>query len=806
MNLTWHCRNFILASCPLFALLFAPGTSSQALGDEAGKFFETKIRPLLVEHCFACHGPDSEEGEANLRLDSRESLLRGGDSGPAAAPGNPDGSLLMLAVRHDTSVAAMPPKYKLKQAEVDALAAWVKMGAPWPSANTEPRPASSAQTEAGVSEWDEEARNFWAYQPVKEPKVPEVKDAAWPQSPIDHFILTRLEAANVKPAPPATKRKLIRRATLDLLGVPPSPAEIDAFLQDDSPDAFARVIDRLLASPQYGERWGRHWLDLARYTDSNGMDDNLVYSDAWRYRDYVIAAFNSDKPYDRFLTEQLAGDLLVKSEPQNRAELLTATGFLAIGAKMLAEDDPVKQQMDIVDEQIDTTSRVFLALTVSCARCHDHKFDPVSLKDYYSLAGIFKSTRTMMTFRVDSKWTTTALESMESALRLKDLERIIDVHDNVLVNGLPNKTVSDEERAAHSKLLGEAYAEYAKIPKAMTVEEGPVEDLEVFLRGNHLTRGELAKRGFPTIIAGFDQPPLPSTSSGRLELAQWIASPENPLTARVMVNRIWRWHFGRGIVRSVDNFGKLGQLPSNPELLDWLATQFVKDGWSIKKMHKHIMTSSAYQMSTEWNEQAAQVDPENELLWRMPRLRMDAEALRDSLLSVSGLLDSTMGGISLPNTKPFQNLSGGVAGRTEHYQTYRRSVYLPILRSAVYDQFLIFDFPDPAMLNGDRLSTTVAAQALFMMNGPLMQDAPRKLVEQIMSSSNSDIQQQLQLASALILGRPAEADELAEWEAFLKQYQATAALKEEDPEKCRKLAWEGLCRVLFSTNEFIYID
>jgi hypothetical protein len=766
-------------------------------------FFENKVRPVLVERCYRCHGPKSGEGKAGLRVDSLEALLRGGDSGPAIVPGEPEASLFILAVRHDGAVA-MPPKSKLVQAEIDALATWVKMGAPWPSAAVETKPTAQTSNEGNVPQWDEKARGFWAFQPPRVPSVPHVDDASWPRSLIDHFLLAKLEAAGLQPAPTADRRTLIRRATLDLHGVPPTPDEVDSFVADERPDAFARVVDRLLASPRYGERWGRHWLDVVRYADSNGMDDNLAYSDAWRYRDYVIGSFNADKPYDRFLQEQIAGDLIAEEEPKRRDELLVATGILAIGPKMLAEDDPVKQQMDIVDEQLDTMSRVFLGLTIGCARCHDHKFDPLAMTDYYGLAGIFKSTQTMVSFRVDSKWNTTALGGAQAKLRLDDLEQIIDRHDDALVNGNTNK-MSAEERAAHSTLLEEARKEYAAIPKAMAVAEGSVADLQVFLRGNHLTRGAVVPRRFPTILAGQNQPALGSARSGRIELARWLTTPHHPLTARVIVNRVWRWHFGQGLVKSVDNFGKLGELPSHPELLDWLTTRFVADGWSLKALHRLVLLSNAYQMSTTWNERAMQVDPENRLLWRMPRRRMEAEVLRDSLLAASGLLDSSMGGQALVST-PFQNLTQtNVAGKQELYQSTRRSVYLPVLRSALYDLFQAFDFPDPAVPNGDRATRTVASQALFMMNDDLVRRVTEHLADRCLRDELPE-HERLGRACLLIYGRPALNEEILDWRDFLKRYESAPSLANEPVERRRRLAWQGLCRAMLASNEFVYVN
>jgi hypothetical protein len=535
------------------------------------------------------------------------------------------------------------------------------------------------------------------------------------------------------------------------------------------------------------------------------MDDNLAYSDAWRYRDYVIRSFNDDKPFDRFLQEQLAGDLIAESEPSRRDELIVATGFLAIGPKMLAEDDPVKQQMDIVDEQVDTTCRVFLGLTMGCARCHDHKFDPLAISDYYALAGVFKSTQTMLSHRVDSKWNATALGDARSVLRLEDLEQVIDRHDNALVNGNPNKT-TERERSARAALLEEARKEYASIPKAMAVAEGKVTDLEIFLRGNHLTRGPVVPRRIPAILAGDNQPPMRSDSSGRLDLARWLVGPGNPLTTRVIVNRAWRWHFGHGLVRSVDNFGKLGEVPSHPELLDWLAIRLVEDGWSLKALHRRIMLSATYRMGTAWDERAAQLDPENRLRWRMSRRRMDVEELRDSLLAASDRLDPAMGGAALATT-PFQDLSvTGVARNPAIYQSDRRSVYLPVLRGALYDVFQSFDFPDPAVPNGDRSTTTVASQALFMMNGKVVEQASERLAGTLLRTEAIDDRERLGRAFRRILGRDATAAELSSGGAFLARYQSARSLAREATEHRRRLAWRGLCRALFSSNEFLYVN
>ena len=591
-------------------------------------FFEKEVRPLLVKHCYQCHGPDSNEGEGGLRLDSRKAILQGGKSGPAVVPGKPDESLLIYAVNHDPAVEAMPPERRLKNKEVATLIRWVKLRAPWPGAdlvNDLKRP------EASETVLSEQQRAFWAFVPPSEPSIPKVRQRSWVANPIDALVLARLEQAGLQPSPPADRVTLIRRATFDLHGLPPTPEEVVTFLKDPAPDAFAKLVERLLDSPRYGEKWGRHWMDVARYSDSNGMDDNIAYTEAWRYRDYVIAAFNHDKPYDQFVREQVAGDLLAGWGTAERADSVVATTFLMLGPKMPSADDPIKQQLDIVDEQIDAVSRAFLAMTVACARCHAHKFDPFSTRDYYALAGIFKSTRSMLGYRVDSKFNLTALTTEADNRVLSGLEQQMDQADDILVNG--NKIdMSADERKQHTDQLNAAYDKMAKIPTAMAVEEGTVADMPILLRGNHLTPAQLVARGVPRIL----QVPRPfkitAGESGRRELANWLTDPANPLTARVMVNRIWHWHIGTGVVRSVDNFGRLGERPDNQALLDWLALRFVESGWSIKHLHRLIMNSRTYQMTSQVDTLASKKDPENRLLWRMNARRLEAEELRDSLL------------------------------------------------------------------------------------------------------------------------------------------------------------------------------
>ncbi|MEO1999294.1 MAG: PSD1 and planctomycete cytochrome C domain-containing protein, partial [Planctomycetaceae bacterium] len=692
--------------------------------------FEKTVRPLLVKHCYECHGPQAGAGESGLRLDSLSSILNGGESGPAVVPGKPDLSLLIHAVNHEPTVTAMPPDKRLARAEIAQLIDWVSLKAPWPVAGLDLKLQRPRVAELGITDDD---RRFWAFQPVRASRLPRVRNRLWVRNPIDQFVLSRLEAPGLTPAEPADRRTLIRRATFDLHGLPPTPDEVADFAQDDSPDAFERLVHRLLDSPRYGEKWGRHWLDVARYSDSNGMDDNIAFADAWRYRDYVIAAFNQDAPYDQFVREQVAGDLLTTWNSPRRADAVVATTFLMLGQKQPSADDPVKQQLDIVDEQLDTLTRAFLAMTVACARCHDHKFDPYSQRDYYALAGILRSTTSMLSFRVDAKFNVTALTSQADNAVVSRFEQQMDQHDDVLVNG--NKLdMTVELRKSHTNELSAAYEKMSAIPTAMAVEDGAVADMPVLLRGNHLTPADLVPRGVPRILAGSHPFSVAAGASGRRELAEWLVSPDNPLTPRVMVNRIWQWHMGMGIVASVDNFGRLGQRPQHPELLDWLAIRFVESGWSMKAMHRLIMCSSTYRMSSRDNQAARQVDPENRLLWRMPLRRLQAEELRDSLLLVSEQLDSKMGGRTLP-IRNHKIMSGNEISKCNAvHQQPRRTVYLPVIRSGLHEFLTTFDFPDPSLLAGRRHVTIVAPQALYMMNAPLIDTSAQRVARLLMKS------------------------------------------------------------------------
>jgi hypothetical protein len=652
---------------------------------------------------------------------------------------------------------------------------------------------------------DPDPAKHWAFVPVADPNPPAVKDAAWIRTPVDRFVLSKLEAAGLRPAPQADKRALIRRATFDLTGLPPTPAEIDAFLMDKSPNAFATVVDRLLSSPAYGEKWGRHWLDVARYADSNGLDENIAHGNAWRYRDYVVASFNADKPYREFIREQIAGDLIPSADPETQRERLTALGFLALGPKVLAEVDEKKMDLDIVDEQVDTLGRTFLGLTIGCARCHDHKFDPLTAEDYTALAGIFTSTKTMDSFTKIAKWhenpIPTPAEAQKKAAHDAAVAKLKDA-----IKLLTGKTdeASKKELAAKTAELAKLEKAAPDISSAMGVVEGKAADTPLLARGNHLKPGNLIPRRFPVVLAGEKQTPIPTDRSGRLELADWLTKPNHPLTARVMVNRIWRWHFGQGLVRSVDNFGLLGEKPSHPESLDWLARQFVKNNWSVKEMHRLMMLSATYQMGAAPNPAAMAKDPDGLLLWRFPPRRLEAEEMRDSLLAVSGRLDRTRGGPAITHVKNREFLFDHTSKDGTTYESRRRSLYLPVIRNNLYDVFQLFDAPDATVMSGDRPTTTVATQALFWMNSPLVTESAAAMANSLLAVKDLDDSGRVRTLYLTAYGRPPTPSEASRMTTAATRFEAAA--EGEDAQTRRAKAWAIVCQVVLAANEFVYVN
>ncbi len=1096
------CRSTSMISLPpILAVLLAiaPARAADPSGDE---FFETRVRPLLVARCGECHG-ESGKVKGGLRLTSREAVLKGGDSGPAAVPGKPGESAIVAAIRY-VDEPKMPPKAKLADAEIATLTAWVERGLPWPSARAEAIPAASP---TGWRITDEQ-RKHWSYQPLKDPAPPKVSNASWPRSDLDRFVLAGLERKGLNPAPPADRRTLIRRATFDLTGLPPTPEDVEAFVIDKAPDAFARVVDRLLASPRYGERWGRHWLDLVRYADSRdargvGSADDIT--EAWRYRDWVVAAFNRDQPYDTFLIDQIAGDLLPGPGPEGfNAEGMVATGLLTIGEWGTGDADKEKMMTDIVADQIDVVGRAFMGLTLACARCHDHKFDPIPTADYYGLAGIFFSTHIipepgaktagspMLRTPIAPRSTIAAAESYKARLAVLEGEqkaavegasrayarsqlrrtadylraagdsatsgstpigelalaygvepstlarwldalglagdgtlldrpvrslggqagfdawsgpsdppwvginrtdapialgtltlppRSVDLHPgptepvgvawsstlagSVTVKGriadgdpnggngvawsvehrhgrawrplasgdLPNggkvaiapmavavapgdslrlvvapkgeysfdtttidltitpegggpgwdlvadlvpdllregkgnphpdrmgrpdvwrfirldplgmarrgdassplsawldaldrgdaraletatiavqraldgpdgRKLADEltsprgplypaladlpheARTRLSRRQAEIDAMRASppppIPVALVAREGGVPkspyekigDVRIQIRGEYSRLGPVVPRHFPTIVAGDKQPPI-AQGSGRLELARWLVRPEHPLTARVMANRIWEFHFGEGIVRTPSNFGKLGELPSDPDLLDYLSRRFIASGWSIKAMHRLVMNSAAYQQSSIAPAESLRLDPENRLFGRMNRRRLESEPVRDSLLAVAGRLDPTMGG---PSYRDFN--------------VPRRTLYLMTIRSDRSSFGPLFDAADATAMVDKRVVSTVAPQALFLLNNPFVLEQARAFADRVRREAPTT-GARIDRAYRLAYGRPATGEEAAVGSGVVGG--------SEDP-----ATWTAYAHILLCGNEFLFVD
>ncbi len=835
-------RFSVLLVCLTVGVLAAQPSATQA------DFFEKQIRPILADRCYECHNAEKKQ-KGGLALDTRDATLKGGDSGPSLIAGDPEKSLLIEAVRYKNHDLQMPPKKQLAAAEVKALEDWVKMGAP------DPRVAAPVAKSGRVIDIAE-GRKFWSFTPLARVEAPGEKlpilsaqPAGHPPSfvgvragtasggagdektaaahgasgthPIDTFIRAKLRESGLSPAPPADRRTLIRRATFDLIGLPPTPQEVDDFLADKAPEAFDKVIERLLASPHYGERWARHWLDVARYADSNGMDENIAFGNAWRYRDYVVRAFNDDKPFDQFIIEQIAGDLLPHSE-----DAMPATGFLALGARVLAEPDMQKLEMDIIDEQLDTIGKAFMGMTLGCARCHDHKFDPITQEDYYAMAGIFRSTRSIAAEKMGAiKF---AYEhSLATPEQLEEKKKFdADLKAKKAEVAAFSKKAKDEAKgaaidaatlaqiAAMTKDVEEFTAKQPDLPALMSVADDKiVKTLPVHLRGSYLTLGKPVERGFPEVMrTTFTKPILPAKHSGRLELARWIASGDHPLTARVIVNRVWRWHFGAGIVNTPDNFGILGGKPSHPELLDWLARAFIESGWSVKDLHRLVMKSATYQQSSSIADCGLRVadsspnanskseirdprliDPENRLLWRANIQRLEAEEIRDAMLFTSGWLSTEIGGKTIP-LRDREFVFNHTSKDATTYETSRRALYLPIIRNHLYDMLEQFDYPDPTMPTGSRNSTVIAPQALIMMNAPVVMESSTRLAAKLLAGP--DEMQRVQTAYVLLFARPPTEQESADALALLRDFSAT-----EKPERALAL----LCQSLYAANEFIYL-
>ncbi len=921
------------------ALLLAASIPAQT-ADHA-EFFEKEVRPLLVAKCQMCHSAQLQS--SGLDLSGPEGFMKGGGGGPLIDHDNLADSFLLKTISYEGALK-MPPTGKLTDSEIATLTQWVQSGAYWPGAENVVDLSAAAQQQGFTAE----QKQFWAFQPVGDPAPPQVDDAAWAANDVDRFILAKLEEAGVKPNDPASKQTLLRRAYFDLTGLPPTPADIEAFLADESPRAFENVVDKLLASPRYGERWGRHWLDVARYADSTGNDEDHRYPYAWRYRDYVIQAFNDDMPYDRFVREQVAGDLM--PAPDGSAvyrQGVVATGLLALGPKAVAQQDKTRMLYDVYDEQVDVVSKAFLGLTLSCARCHDHKFDPLLTRDYYSMINFFANTRSFrdpsthvskllfVPLVEEEKWAEYEAEQEEIRKRKFEIENVPEIeieqhvapftgqvaaymlaarevyedgktaqavaaaqgldaamverwaaylepgaevrahmaawdaatpaeraavaaqfaaafkttaddwvdklqkwrkqanrpaeeitmgipgkprftpgenrffHEVYIAKGGPLSFRSKQERAAIlsqetqqtiaalekelESLEADAMPEPDRACAVTEVEPAEAIQQHVFLRGDYSSKGEDAPRVFPAIIAGFDQEPV----AGRLELAEWLTQPDNPLTARVIVNRVWHWHFGEGIVRTPSNFGKMGERPTHPELLDYLARRFVEDGWSIKKLHKRIMLSSAYRMSSEMAPATSLEDPENRLLSRFNRRRLDVEEIRDGLLRVDGSIDLKMGGTLMSGFgTDGENSNNRLSVNPDEQQL--RTVYLPLRRSNLPALLNLFDFGDAVTPMGKRSETNVAPQALFMMNSEFVAERARNLATQLLELDAD--QDRVRRAYLHTLNRAPNPDEIDVGLTYVSSVENKfGSAKQLD-------VWESLCRILMASNEFIYVD
>jgi hypothetical protein len=785
------------------------GSDGVPISTEDLAFFENRIRPLLVKHCYECHSAESAELQGDLLLDSRPTTRRGGAKGPAVVPGNLERSLLIEAVRYHNENLQMPPNGKLSDTEIADLERWVKIGAP--------DPRGTATKSAGKQIDIAAARQFWSLRPITKPLLPSVKNATWPAGDIDRFILAKLEEHGLQPAAEADKRTLIRRATYDLTGLPPTPEEVDEFLRDESPQAFERVVNRLLDSPRYGERWGRHWLDVVRYADTAGDNSDYPIPQMHRYRDWVIAAFNRDMPYDEFVRDQLAGDLRGGATDEERFQRIIATGYIANARRFGSRVDDYPQHLTIEDT-IDNLGRTFLGLTLSCARCHDHKFDPITTRDYYGLYGIFHSTRYPWPgIELDKRQRDFVplvppgqLDQCEKMLADRKQEQArLDAVVKKLKESRKNANDADKKKLDEELQQAEkAAAEFQNQPPPFetayaVADAKTIEDVAVHLKGDPARTGDVVRRHFPAVFGGQELPD-DCQSSGRAQLAEWILSPDNPLTTRVLVNRLWQHHFGRGIVPTPNDFGKQGKPPTHPELLDYLAATFREDGWSIKSMHRRIMLSATYRQSAVRDPKSIELDPANEWLAGFPRRRLDAESIRDTLLVLGGNLDLSPAG---PHPFPPQH----TWNFTQHnpfkavYESNRRSVYLMTQRIQRHPYLAIFDGADPSTSTPTRTASTTPLQALYLLNDPFVHQQAELVARRILTTLTSDAGR-IEFAYQLLFARGPAEDELAAGERFLTD--AKSLLKDNGmrTEQLEPEAWQAYIRSLFRLNEFVYLD
>ncbi len=845
----------VFLSLALFTWLVALAdaqTANQPSVEPKAADFVSRIQPIFQARCTSCHGPEVQM--SGLRLDQRPSAFKGGKSGvPAIVPGKSSESLLVRYVSGLDPQVVMPPTgERLNAEEIALLSQWIDEGASWPE-----EPASKQPTT--------EASDHWAFRKVQMPAVPPVRNSAWVRNPIDNFVLSKLEGKGWAPSPVAEPRALLRRIYLDVVGIPPSLAEQERFLQSPSPAALDRLVSDLLARPAYGERWSRHWLDLVRYAETNGYERDATKPHVWRYRDYVIRSLNADKPFDRFVVEQLAGDEL----PDADAETLTATGFCRLGPWDDEPADPKTDRYDQLDDLVSTTSQAFLGLTLGCARCHDHKFEPLKQTDYYRMVAIFNGLQRPRNGRTELDLPLGTPREVDAELsrdRLVDFftQQLADLRNarqrQVLESkpdGFPSEAISaflvdPAKRDAAQKEWVKKFSE--QLDQAIDATFSPDEQAQIdtlknkieqtrqltndlprgyymvepeavpaathlLIRGKAGNLGPEVAPGMPAVLVKEEPafPPPQRTSLRRLTLAKWIASPDNPLTARVIVNRVWQHHFGEGLVRTPSDFGRMGEKPTHPELLDWLASWFMKEGWSLKKLHRLILTSNTYRMSKTWNEKYGSEDPENRLLWRVSPQRLEVETLWDSILTASGQLNSQMYGPSMYPFVPETALQGHsdpdkIWKPFDEKDASRRAVYAFIKRSMLVPLFEVLDFCDTARTAASRQVTSVAPQALSLFNGDFANRQARHFAFRLEAEAGSDAAKQIERAYLLALCRPVQAAEKAKMQDFLKQ-ETEQRLKESggeastaDRESARRQALEQMCRVIFNLNEFAYPD
>lgn len=826
-------------------ILFSAGPAEAA---DAEEHFRTHVLPVLDEHCFKCHGAEGK-AKGGFDLASREAVLKGGDSGPAVDLKAPGKSVLLDMVSYRDADHEMPPdKGKLSPSAIGALEEWVRRGLVFDEEAVRARLETiESKGQFYDNSISEKTRNWWSFRPIIRPEAPEVSDPDWNSNPIDAFIFDRLKQNDLSPNEPASRQEWIRRAYYDLTGLPPSPEDVAAFENDHSAKAHEKVIDHLLASDRYGEKWGRHWLDLVRYAETNGYERDNPKPDAWRYRDYVIRSFNSDKPYDQFVKEQIAGDEL----DHVTKDSIIATGFQRLG---IWDDEPVDADQafyDGLDDVLATTGQTFMGLTIGCARCHEHKIDPMPQEDYYRLLAFFHNTYNNIRegrFKKSpySLNTTTVIASEEEVKEHNALKKALDDQVNELQKQIdayelkvfatfsnPEKEDAKDQRTRRTMIVEKRKDVLSKeeledclaieqelkqlrqrrlpeLAQALSIKEnGPVAPKTyVLLRGNAHSKGAEVRPGFPTIL-GFEDPEIPQpepgaeTSGRRRALAEWLVRDDNPLTARVIANRVWQFHFGRGICRSPSNFGQNGEMPTHPILLDWLASYLMEQGWSLKKLHKQIMLSSAYQMSSRADAKALAKDPENNLFWRFDMRRLTAEEIRDSIIHLSGKLNLQMGGPSIYTPVPEEILAtasrpDAAWGRSSEDQQNRRSIYVYIKRSLHEPILKTFDMADTDSACAVRFATTVPTQALTMLNSEFLNDQAESFAKRLEQDA-ADTRSRVALALRLATSREPEAKEVQQGVDMMDEL-------EKELHMSRHQALQRFCLLVLNMNEFVYLD